>query len=70
MRVGRMRFWRVRGPVETLREFLRHFAARRRRARGWKHQLVRRVAATMEALVVSHRTGQAESPEAFRRLRR
>jgi len=57
------------GAVETLREFLRHFTAPPSPARGWKHNLVE-IAATMEALVVSHRTGQAESPEAFRRLRR
>jgi predicted dehydrogenase len=57
------------GPVETLREFLRHFEQAPSPARGWEHRL-QDIAATMEALVVSHRTGQAESPERFRQLRR
>ncbi len=56
-------------PVEMLREFLRHRTLPPSPQRGWPHQL-EEVAATMEALVVSHRTGQAESPEKFMRLRR
>lgn len=56
-------------PTEILREFLRHFSLAPSPHRGWEHHL-EEVAATMEALVVSHRTGQAESPDRFRRLRR
>jgi predicted dehydrogenase len=55
--------------IDTLREFLEHFSQPSSPSRGWTHRL-QDVAATMEALVVSHRTGQAESPEKFRRLRR
>ncbi|HVX85340.1 MAG TPA: hypothetical protein VH253_11210 [Phycisphaerae bacterium] len=55
--------------VDTLRQFLRAFAAPASAARARDLQL-EAVAATMEALVVSHRTGQPESPERFRRLRR
>jgi predicted dehydrogenase len=58
-----------KGPVPLLREFLRQYAAPPSPHRGWDLRL-EEVAATMEALVVSHRTGQAESPERFRRLRR
>jgi predicted dehydrogenase len=54
--------------VETLREFLRTFAAPASTVR--RDLQLEAVAATMEALVVSHRTGQPESPERFRRLRR
>jgi predicted dehydrogenase len=55
--------------LDTLREYLRHFQLPSSPQRGWKHRL-REVAATMEALIVSHRTGQAESPERFLQLRR
>jgi len=55
--------------MDTLKEFLRHFSQAPSPARGWDHRL-HDIAATMEALVVSHRTGQAESPERFRQLRR
>ncbi len=57
------------GEAAALREFLQHFQMPATPQRGWEHRLSA-VAATMEALVVSHRTGQAESPERFRRLRR
>lgn len=57
------------GASEALREFLHHFQMPASPVRGWEHRL-EAVAATMEALVVSHRTGQAESPERFWRLRR
>jgi predicted dehydrogenase len=60
----------ARSPaLDTLREFLRHYSLPPSPHRGWEHRL-EDVAATMEALVVSHRTGQAESPERFRKLRR
>jgi predicted dehydrogenase len=55
--------------IETLREYLRHFVLPVSPHRGWEHRL-EEVAATMEAVIVSHRTGQAESPERFRGLRR
>ena len=55
--------------VGTLREFLEHFSQQPSPHRGWEHRL-EEIAATMEAMIVSHRTGQAESPERFRGLRR
>ena len=55
--------------MEALREFLRTFGSGAA-AGGGRDLRLEEVAATMEALVVSHRTGQAESPERFRRLRR
>ena len=55
--------------LATLKEFVRHYALPPSPHRGWPHRL-EDIAATMEALVVSHRTGQAESPERFRHLRR
>ncbi|HUO10392.1 MAG TPA: Gfo/Idh/MocA family oxidoreductase [Phycisphaerae bacterium] len=55
--------------METLRKFLDHFGQQPSPHRGWEHRL-EEVAATMEAMIVSHRTGQAESPERFRGLRR
>jgi len=59
-----------RGQAEAaLREFLRHFAMPPSPHRGWKNRL-EEIAATLEAMVVSHRTGQAESPERLRHLRR
>ncbi len=57
------------GALATLREFLRHFALPPSPHRGWRHRL-EEVSAAMEALIVSHRTGQAESPERFLQLRR
>ncbi|HVT82410.1 MAG TPA: hypothetical protein VHM90_17340 [Phycisphaerae bacterium] len=53
----------------TLRRFLEQYALPPSPHRGWEHHL-EEIAATMEALVVSHRTGQAESPERLRKLRR
>jgi len=55
--------------LEELREFLNHLGQEPSPHRGWEHYL-EAVAATMEALMVSHRTGQAESPERFLGLRR
>ena len=55
--------------VESLREFLRHLAMPPSPHRGWEHRL-EETAAVMEAMVVSHRTGQGESPEKFLSLRR
>jgi hypothetical protein len=55
--------------IETLKEFLNHFKQPNSPIRGWNHRLPE-IAATMEALIVSHRTGQAESPERFHALRR
>jgi predicted dehydrogenase len=60
---------RLSPALQTLREFLRQYTLPPSPHRGWEHRL-EDVAATMEALIVSHRTGQAESPERFRRLRR
>ena len=56
-------------PLAVLREFLRHFALPPSPHRGWPHHL-EETAATLEALVVSHRTGQPESPDRLRHLRR
>jgi predicted dehydrogenase len=56
-------------PLKTLRRFLEQYALPPSPHRGWEHHL-EEIAATMEALVVSHRTGQAESPERLRKLRR
>jgi len=56
-------------PLAALREFLRHQALPPSPHRGWPHHLVE-IAATLEALVVSHRTGQPESPDRLRLLRR
>jgi len=53
----------------TLREFLDHFRQPTSPVRGWDQRLVQ-IAATMEAMLVSQRTGQAESPERFVHLRR
>ena len=55
--------------VDALREFLRQFALPPSPHRGRPH-LLEEIAATLEAMVVSHRTGQPESPERLRRLRR
>jgi len=53
----------------ALREFFRHYQLPPSPHRGWAHRL-EEVAATLEALVVSHRTGQPEFPGRFRHLRR
>ncbi len=55
--------------LEELREFIDHLQQAPSPHRGWEHYL-EAVAATMEAMIVSHRTGQAESPERFLVLRR
>jgi predicted dehydrogenase len=55
--------------LAALREFVRQYALPPSPHRGWEHRL-EDVGATMEAFLVSHRTGQPESPERFRRLRR
>ena len=61
------------GPAEAaavaLREFLAQFTAPTSPHRGWTHR-VDKIAASMEALIVSHRTGQPESPAKFLSLRR
>jgi predicted dehydrogenase len=59
----------VPAPLGALREFLRHYALPPSPHRGWPHHL-EEIAAILEALVVSHRTGQPESPDRLRRLRR
>jgi predicted dehydrogenase len=66
---GETMFDSISGPVTWLREFLQQYASPPSPHRDWDLRL-EDVAATMEALVVSHRTGQAESPDRFRRLRR
>lgn len=55
--------------LATLKVFLEQFLAPPSPHRGWPHRLVE-TAACMEAAVVSHRTGQPESPEKFLSLRR
>jgi hypothetical protein len=60
---------RASQALQTLREFLRQYTLPASPHRGWEHHL-EEIAATMEALIVSHRTGQPESPERFRHLRR
>ncbi len=60
---------KIENPQATLREFLRHFDLPPSPHRGWPHHL-EEIAATLEALIVSHRTGQPESPDRLRRLRR
>src|SRR5262249_866670 len=55
--------------LETLEQYLRHFSQQPSPHRGWEHRL-EEVAATMEAMSVSHRTGQAEAPGRGRRSRR
>jgi predicted dehydrogenase len=59
----------VKRALVELREFIEHLEQLPSPHRGWEH-LLEPVAATMEAMVVSHRTGQAESPERFLLLRR
>jgi hypothetical protein len=56
-------------PLESFREFLRHVALPPSPHRGWPHHL-EEIAAILEALVLSHRTGQPESPDRLRTLRR
>ena len=53
----------------ALRRFIEQFTAQPSPTRGWDHRL-EEIASTMEAMLVSHRTGSAESPEKFRTLRR
>ncbi len=55
--------------LRTLREFIRHYQLPPSPHRGWEHRL-EDIAAALEAIVVSNRTGQAESPGRFRRHRR
>ena len=55
--------------LDSLRDFLRQFALPASPHRGRPH-LLEEIAATLEAMVVSHRTGQPESPDRLRRLRR
>lgn len=59
----------MRRAIEELTLFLDQFEAVPSPHRGWMHRL-EETAATMEAMLVSHRTGQAESPEKFLALRR
>lgn len=60
---------RPSAALHTLREFIRQYTLPPSPHRGWEHHL-EEIAATMEAFIVSHRTGQPESPERFRHLRR
>ncbi len=55
--------------LEDFRAFLEQVNAPSSPHRGWPHRL-EQVAAAMEAMLVSHRTGQAESPDKFLNLRR
>ena len=56
-------------PLLTeLTEFCTQFAAPPSPERGWPH-LISETAATLTAMMVSHRTGAAESPQHFRGLR-
>lgn len=50
-------------------EFIQQFQAPASPARGWRHYL-EETAASVEAMLVSNRTGQSESPERLRKLRR
>lgn len=59
----------MRRAIEELSLFLEHFEAVPSPHRGWMHRM-EETAATMEAMLVSQRTGQAESPEKFLALRR
>jgi len=52
-----------------LRTFIEHYHMPPSPHRGWPHRL-EETASALEAMLVSHRTGQAESPERFRLLRR
>ena len=53
----------------TIKTFLEQFLAPTSPHRGWPHRL-EPLAACMEALLISHRTGQPENPERFLNLRR
>lgn len=55
--------------TEDLSAFIEQFTAPTSPLRGWEHRL-EQTASAMEAMLVSHRTGQAESPERFLTLRR
>ncbi len=59
----------VEQATATLRRFVEQYEAKPSPARGWAHRLGE-IASVMEAMVVSHRTDAAESPERFRLLRR
>ncbi len=59
----------MRRAIEELSLFLDHYEAVPSPHRGWMHRLVE-TAATMEAMLVSQRTGQAEQPDKFLALRR
>ena len=55
--------------ADELLECLAQLAAPPSPHRGWEHRL-QAIAATLEAMVVSQKTGQAEAPERFLNLRR
>jgi predicted dehydrogenase len=55
--------------LAELEQFCRQFAASTSPHRGWPH-LLTETAAMMTAMIVSHRTGMAESPQHFRGLAR
>ncbi len=55
--------------LRELENFCRHFTAAPSPHRGWLH-LLPETAAMMTAMIVSHRTGMAESPQHFRSLNR
>ena len=55
--------------LRELENFCRHFNSAPSPHRGWPH-LLPETAAMMTAMVVSHRTGMAESPQHFRGLNR
>ena len=59
----------LENALEELGLFLEHFTAQPSPHRGWEHRMVE-IASVLEAMVVSHRTGQAENPEKFLALRR
>ena len=59
----------VAQALRELENFCRHFTAASSPHRGWPH-LLPETAAMMTAMIVSHRTGMAESPQHFRGLNR
>jgi predicted dehydrogenase len=59
----------VAQALRELENFCRHFTAAPSPHRGWPH-LLPETAAMMTAMIVSHRTGMAESPQHFRGLNR
>ncbi len=58
-----------REALEHLQQFVAHLQAPVSPTRGWPHYL-EETAASVEAMLVSNRTGQSESPERLRKLRR